>query len=146
MVAREELTSIVRALEALSAWARRQNSSKVSATTVAALHTLEQFGPLRITDLAEREAITQPGMTVLVHRLEADALAERTPDPADRRATLVTITAGGRQLLADRRATVVAALERLDPAECAALLGAVSAIDRLIALDGPSTILREEDS
>ncbi len=132
MVEQPDLTSVVRALEALSAWARRRNPSRVSASTIAALNTLERSGPLRITDLADREALTQPGTTVLVDRLEADDLAVRSPDPADKRATLVTITDAGRRLLAERRAVVAAELERLDPSFRDALLGAVPAIDALI--------------
>lgn len=145
MTEQPDLTSVVRALEALSAWARRRNPSRVSASTIAALHTLERCGPLRITDLADREALTQPGMTVLVHRLEADDLAVRSPDPADKRATLVAITDNGRRLLAQRREVVAAELERLEPKWRDALSGAVPAIEALIDLEAAQIIDDEED-
>lgn len=135
MAEQPDLTAVVRALEALSAWARRRNTSPLSASTIAALNTLERSGPLRITDLADREALTQPGTTVLVHRLEADDLAVRRTDPADKRATLVAITETGRRLLAERRAVVAAELERLDQGLREALLGAVPAIDALIDME-----------
>ncbi len=53
-------------------------------------------GPLRVSDLAEREAMTQPGVTMLVNRLADAGLRRARPDPTDRRAALVRITAAGR--------------------------------------------------
>lgn len=40
-------------------------------------------------------------MTVVIDNLEKMALVERTPDPKDRRATVVKITAEGENLFAD---------------------------------------------
>lgn len=127
---------IAEALERLAMWLRRQTPNRVSSSTVTTLDTLHAAGPLRISDLAEREAISQPGMTTLVNRLEAAGRAERVPDPTDGRATLVRITAEGRRVLADRHAvrsaTVAAELDRLDPADRRALLAALPALSRLI--------------
>jgi DNA-binding MarR family transcriptional regulator len=49
-------------------------------------------------------------MTAQVHRLEADGLVARTPDPADARAALVTLTADGAAALARLRRARGAAL------------------------------------
>src|SRR5690348_8071984 len=91
-------------------WVRRQAPTQVSTSTITTLDTLLTDGPLRISDLAEHEALSQPGMTTLVNRLEAAGLAERVADPTDGRATLVRITDGGRAVLATRRADRTAAL------------------------------------
>ena len=56
------------------------------------LHT----GPARITDLAQRGAVTRQAMSLLVEQLHAAGYAERRPDPADRRARIVVLTDRGR--------------------------------------------------
>jgi len=117
-------------------WARRQAPAQVSTSTITTLDTLLAEGPLRISQLAEREAISQPGMTTLIDRLESAGQAERLPDPSDRRATLVHITELGRKVLAarqaDRTAALVAELDRLDEADRALLIAALPAVQRLI--------------
>jgi DNA-binding MarR family transcriptional regulator len=132
-----DLAEIAEGLESLVVWLRRLAPNTVSTSTMTTLGTLQAVGPLRISDLAEREAISQPGMTTLVNRLEAAGLAERFADPTDGRASLVRITAAGRRMVADRRAArrdaVLAELERLAPSQCAALAAALPAIETLVA-------------
>jgi DNA-binding MarR family transcriptional regulator len=127
---------LAEALERLAMWLRRQAPSRVSSSTITTLDTLHAAGPLRISELAEREAISQPGMTTLVNRLEVAGQAERIADPTDRRATLVRITALGRQVLADRHAARSEALrtelEHLSAADRQALIAALPAVERLI--------------
>ena len=128
-------------LERLALWLRRQAPAQVSSSTVTTLDTLATYGPLRVSDLAEREAISQPGMTTLINRLEAAGQAERVADPSDGRAILVRITREGRKVLADRHAARIAALhvhlERLDPADRAAIAAALPAIERLTRTPTP---------
>jgi DNA-binding MarR family transcriptional regulator len=136
-VARDpRLAQVAESIEALVMWVRRQAPTQVSTSTVTTLDTLLTAGPQRISDLAEHEALSQPGMTTLVNRLEGAGLAERVPDPTDGRATLVRITAGGRRLLADRRtertAALLAELDGLDEAHRAMLIAALPAVDALI--------------
>ena len=132
----DELRALAESIESLTMWMRRQAPSRVSTSTVTTLDSLRMQGPMRISDLAEREAITQPGMTTLVNRLEAAGYAERVPDPTDGRATLVRITDVGRKVLAERHADRAAALhaqlERLDARDRAALVAALPAVRRLI--------------
>ena len=122
-------------LERLALWLRRQAPAQVSSSTVTTLDTLGSSGPMRISDLAEREAMSQPGMTTLINRLEAAGQAERIADPTDGRATLVRITREGRKVLADRyaarTAVLLSHLERLDAADRAAIAAALPAIERL---------------
>lgn len=51
---------------------------------------------IRLTDLAERARITKQAMAELVADLERLGYLERTPDPADRRAKRIVLTAEGR--------------------------------------------------
>jgi DNA-binding MarR family transcriptional regulator len=132
-----DLADIAEGLEALAVWLRRLAPNTVSTSTMTTLGTLEAYGPLRVSELAAREALTQPGMTILINRLEANEWAVRFADPTDGRASLVRITDAGRRALADRRdarrTLVLAQLERLDGRERSALANALPAINDLIA-------------
>jgi DNA-binding MarR family transcriptional regulator len=113
----------------------RPAPGELSRTAASVLATLRDAGPQRITALADAEAVAQPSMTTLVGRLERDGLVERSADPADARAVLVTATARGRERLdARRRARTARLQERLQalgPDERAALTAALSVLDKL---------------
>lgn len=67
-----------------------------------------------MAELAAAEQVRAPTMTRVVDALVADGLAEREPDPADRRIVRVRATERGRDLLeAGRRRRVRALTERL---------------------------------
>lgn len=51
-----------------------------------------------VSVLAQRARMTKQGMAQLVHHLEEHGYVTRVPDPADRRAKLVTPTAKGREV------------------------------------------------
>jgi DNA-binding MarR family transcriptional regulator len=88
--------AVARALEQVIAWLRQSREpSGLSLSALSALSRLDSLGSLRVTELAEREQLTQPGMTTLINRLEEAGLAVREPDPSDGRAVRVTITAAG---------------------------------------------------
>lgn len=129
-------TALADGLDRLILWGRRYAPVMVSSTTVTTLDTLRTDGPLRISTLALRESVSQPGMTTLVNRLEAAGHAERFADPADGRASLVRITEAGRKLLADRHAartrSLLGPIERLDKADRDVLVGARPALEKLI--------------
>jgi DNA-binding MarR family transcriptional regulator len=114
----------------------RSAGGDLSRTAAAVLAALRQEGPLRVTDLATRESVAQPTMTVLVNRLEREGLVGRTPDPADGRATLVAVTPSGLERLeerARRRAEWLGQrLEALEPEHRRALREALAALDELI--------------
>ena len=57
---------------------------------------LEEDG-LRMGDIARRARLSKQTMTTLVRLCERDGLVERRPDPADRRATCVHLTAKARR-------------------------------------------------
>lgn len=67
------------------------------------LYALKKAGcALRQTDLNTSVLLSQPALSRLLERLEQRGLVARAPDPADRRAVLVTLTEAGR---AAQRAT-----------------------------------------
>lgn len=54
---------------------------------------------LRVSELAERLQIAARSATEVVDSLQEAGLVQRTPDPKDRRAVLLTLTDNGRQVL-----------------------------------------------
>lgn len=108
-------------------------------TTLSVLDTLASgAGPLRLTDLAKTEQISQPGLTQLVTRLERAGLVERRPDPSDRRAVRVHLTAAGRRIgrsrTADRTRHLTPLIAQLTPAQRRAIADALPALTRLAEL------------
>ncbi|HZX03283.1 MarR family transcriptional regulator [Kribbella sp.] len=59
--------------------------------------------PIRLSELAARLGIVPRSATSVVDDLESAGLVARRPDPHDRRATLVTLTPAGRQILTTLR-------------------------------------------
>jgi DNA-binding MarR family transcriptional regulator len=113
-----------------------RDSLSISRTRLGVLVSLHTGGPSRITDLARAEHITQPSMTVLVSRLEHEGWVERRTEPTDGRVVNVAITREGiavlEQAMAARNDALRERLARLAPAEHAALLAALPALDNLI--------------
>lgn len=132
-----DVRAIAVGLDRLAIWLRRQTPTQVSASTITALDRLSVDGPLRVSDLARLEAMTQPGVTMLVNRLEQAGHAERVPDPTDRRASHVRITANGQSVLAERhaaRADVLRdCLHQLSTEDQQLISAALPAIERLVA-------------
>ncbi len=131
--------AIGEALYGLAALAVRNGPREISLTAASTLSTLDRTGSRRLTDLAVIEEVTQPSMSVLVTGLEQAGLAERGPDPADRRVVLVALTAAGADYIRARRqagaATFADLIDKLPAAEAAALAAAVPALNRLRELD-----------
>lgn len=63
--------------------------------------------------LASQLLIDKTQMTSVLGQLEAGSLVERTPDPADKRARLINITAKGRRRLEQARRELVEVEERV---------------------------------
>jgi DNA-binding MarR family transcriptional regulator len=108
---------------------------ELSLTAASTLRRLERSGPHRLCELYAPEGVSQPAMTQLVTRLEKEGLAARSSDPADGRAVVVSITEAGRAAVARRREGRAEALSGmlrgLSPADHAAVLGALPALERL---------------
>ena len=97
----------------------------VTPSQARALGVLTRHGPVRLGTLSEHLRIAPRSATEVVDDLAAAGLVERRPDPADRRAILVALTARGDEVAAGIRAARVAEADdffaRLDEADRAAL-------------------------
>ncbi|MFJ9352417.1 MarR family winged helix-turn-helix transcriptional regulator [Streptomyces sp. NPDC101237] len=85
----------------------------LSTAASSALARLGREGPLRLTELARAEGVSQPGMTQLVGRLERAGLVTRGADRTDGRGVLVEITPTGLAVFRRRRAERADALREL---------------------------------
>ncbi|MFD4470018.1 MarR family winged helix-turn-helix transcriptional regulator [Rhodococcus sp. NPDC058505] len=75
-----------------------------------ALSLLEEYGPLRVSELARLDSSSQPTATALLKQLGAAGLVRRQRDPEDSRAVVVEMTEDGQAWLAAARDHVGAAL------------------------------------
>ncbi|MER8119593.1 MarR family transcriptional regulator [Streptomyces sp. NPDC094031] len=117
----------------------------VSARSLAAVEervTLAQFrmlvvlatrGTTKLVALAELLQVAPSTAMRMVDRLIAAGLADRQPNPDNRRETLLRPTEEGRRIVADvtagRRAEIAAIVERLRPTERLALIEALNAFN-----------------
>ena len=78
-----------------------------------ALRVLKRHGPMRLSELSEHLQIVPRSTTQVADALESRGLIERRPDPRDRRATLVEVTAHGAEVLDAIRAARGTEAERV---------------------------------
>jgi DNA-binding MarR family transcriptional regulator len=81
-----------------------------SPTHYRVLGLLKDRGAYRVGDLAAEVHLSQPGMTKTVNLLAELGLVEKSADPADSRATLVSLTQAGDEAMTERTKDVVRAL------------------------------------
>ena len=81
----------------------RAEKSRFPVHQVAVLGRLDREGPQSVSDLAQAERVRPQSMAQTVGDLEAEGLVVRTPDPADRRRAIVTLTDGGLSGLVEQR-------------------------------------------
>src|SRR5215472_7890202 len=101
--------------EALAPW-------DITPSALRALRVLDRNGAMRLSELSEQLRIAPRSVTEVVDTLEARGLAERRPDPADRRATLAGLTEHG--------ASVLEAIRAARGTETERVFGRLSATDR----------------
>ncbi|MFS4490041.1 MarR family winged helix-turn-helix transcriptional regulator [Dietzia kunjamensis] len=121
-------------------WRRFNSHRTLSMGKVGILSHLEQRGPLAATDLAGLERISHQAVANAVRELRDLGLVSRSPDPADGRRTLVTITTDGCEQLRTERAAgqdwlAHAIADHLDDAERDRLAAAVPLLRRLDSED-----------
>jgi DNA-binding MarR family transcriptional regulator len=111
----------------------------MTATQRIALIELDEDGPLRLVELADRMGTSTPTASRAVDALEHLGLAKRAPSPADRRALSIDLTDAGRALIAERYARAAAAFapaaRSLSDEERRTLL---ELLERMAAALGPS--------
>jgi DNA-binding MarR family transcriptional regulator len=91
---------------------RQEAGTDLGPSQAAALATIERYGPLSPSELAERERIKRPTATRIVGNLESAGLVDRIRDPADGRASILSVTPKARVLLRRLRARKTAYLAR----------------------------------
>jgi DNA-binding MarR family transcriptional regulator len=101
--------------EALAPW-------DITPSAFRALRVLGRHGAMRQSELSEHLRIAPRSVTEVVDALESRGLAERRPDPADRRATLAELT--------ERGAGVLDAIRAARGTEAERVFGRLSATDR----------------
>jgi DNA-binding MarR family transcriptional regulator len=96
------------ALSAIISWASRQDvrdeTMRRARCSLPPAHAwllgrVSSFGPIRIGALAVALGLDNSTITPQLQRLEREGLISREPDPLDRRAALVQITAPGERVL-----------------------------------------------
>ena len=106
---------------------------------LSALVTVEQHGPLRLSELARREAVTAPTMSRVLAALDDQGLVIRTPDPHDARGVRIVLSDEGAVRLAEvrshRTALVARRLARLDAEERQRIVAALPALEALLVDD-----------
>ena len=102
----------------------------------AALTRLDRGGPATASALAKQEQISPQSMGATLGSLERRGLAERSPDPADGRRIVLSVTEAGRRVLRDKRNARTEQLARalavgFTPAEVQHLKAAAPLLERL---------------
>lgn len=106
----------------------------IGVAAVAVLGKVIDDGPMRMSDLADSVRTHPAALTRQVQALEAEGFVERSADPNDGRASVVTVTAAGR--LAHRRieaANDELMAEQLDDWSVEELSALVGQLDRLVS-------------
>jgi DNA-binding MarR family transcriptional regulator len=108
----------------------------VSLPQARALTTLSESGPLKVTELAYRQQVTQPTMTALVSGMERQGWVVRRSDHGDGRVVMVVATSAGEEVVRALRrvhqGTLARHLDRLTAEEVGALEAAMPALEALI--------------
>jgi DNA-binding MarR family transcriptional regulator len=136
----DELATRLRlAVGRLSRRVRIDGGEQVPPLQLSALVTVEQHGPLRLSELARREAVTAPTMSRVLSALDEQGLVVRSPDPQDARGVLITLSSEGARRLDEvrtqRTALIARRLARLDDAQRSALTAALPALEALLVDD-----------
>ncbi len=114
---------------------RQHNTSGLTPSQVSALVTIEESGPIRISDLATRESIGAPVATRVTASLEELKYIKRVQDSLDKRACLVGLTGAGHKVLKnlreERTVGINQRIQTLSKSEIAALNAALPVLDKL---------------
>lgn len=106
---------------------------------LSALVTVEEHGPLRLSELARREAVTAPTMSRVLAALDEQGLVIRTPDPHDARGVRIVLSERGAQRLNEVRSTrtalIARRLDRLTREQRQLISSALPAMEALLVDD-----------
>jgi len=115
---------------------RQRAAAGLTPSQLSALATLEEHGPIRMSDLAGIESVGAPVATRVVDSLEKLGYVARVADPTDGRACLIELTNDGRDVLAElwttREAVLSKRISRLSAADTALLASALPVLETLV--------------
>ncbi len=116
---------------------RELHSIGVTPGQVSLLVQIARAPGIGVSELAERERMSAPGMSGHVERLVRAGLVERTRDASrDRRRVGLTVTKEGHNVLRSvrsrRTAWLAARLRELEPHELSAIEAAIEPLSRLL--------------
>lgn len=124
------------AIARLARQLRQRTMGGLTPSQLSCLTSVEQLAPVRLAELASREAVAPPTLTRIVAGLVEVGLVERQPDPLDARAALITTTAAGRAALRvireERTAFLFERLGALAPEDRARLPQLVELLEHLV--------------
>jgi DNA-binding MarR family transcriptional regulator len=114
---------------------RQHSLGGLTPSQLSCLTSVEKLEPVRLGDLAAREAVAPPTLTRIVAGLVELGMIERRADPDDARAALLTTTPKGRESLQtvreERTAFLVERLHHLPEIDREKLPGLVDLLERL---------------
>jgi DNA-binding MarR family transcriptional regulator len=121
-----ELEVALRPLLDTTLGAAEELEDRIAPAHLRALQVLGTTGPTQVSTLAEATGMLPSTASRLSDRLAAAGLVERAPSPSNRRATLLSLTRAGHDVLAELAGLRVRRLQRIlaamDPADRDALL------------------------
>src|SRR5262245_31816877 len=99
------------------------------------LFAIARSGPIGLSELAAQQRLNPTMLSRIAGKLCEAGLIERTPSPDDRRVATVALTAAGRRrfraIREERTASLARSVESLTPADAAALVAALPALEAL---------------
>jgi len=111
------------------------SAAGLTPTKSAVMFAVVRRGPVGLSELADEQGLNPTMLSRTVGSLVEAGLLERTSDPTDRRAALVSVTPSGRKLIErvrqERDRALSAALEPLDNDQREALERALPALEAL---------------
>jgi DNA-binding MarR family transcriptional regulator len=106
---------------------------------LSALITVQQHGPLRLSEIAKHEAVTVPTMSRVLTALVDHGLVTRSSDPNDGRCVRIALSDKGAARLLEvrshRTALMARRLRNIDDQQRATLVEALPALEALLVDD-----------
>jgi len=134
---------LLQLINRLNRWSSLHTDTRLPLARIRLLAWIEDLGAARISDLAHADNCSQPAITMQVRKLERDRLVQRRMDPADARASLISLTPAGRTLLAEvrtaRAATIAPLVRTFNKSHGNDLHKALATLSRLLELTRDNT-------
>jgi DNA-binding MarR family transcriptional regulator len=112
--------------------------TEVPASHFPILAALDRLGTLNVSDLTQAVGMSQPGVTRMLDKLEADGLLRSTQSASDKRVRTIELTKEGRQLISRSKRVVWPMVEAAVEDACAdgarSLLSALTALEEALAV------------